>query len=83
MYQQDGQQPQDVPDYDSSLPLDPFGFEDIGGDGQMQGGSWDLDAAIEEAGSFLGDWDVEAEARKEGLSRKRESGSRGILKGSA
>ena len=44
----------------------------------------DLNAAIDEAGSFLGDWDVEAEARKEGsLSRKRESGGRGILKGSA
>ncbi|KAL9609275.1 MAG: hypothetical protein Q9167_005944 [Letrouitia subvulpina] len=27
---------------------------------------WDLDAAIEEAGSFLGEWDLEAEARKEG-----------------
>ena len=83
LYQQDGQQQQDVPDYDSSLPLDPFGFEDAGGDGQMQDGSWDLNAAIEEAGSFLGDWDVEAEARKEGLSRKRESGNRSILKGSA
>ena len=84
LYQQDGQQPQDVPDYDISLPLDPFGFDDAGGDGQRQGGSWDLNAAIEEAGSFLGDWDVEAEARKEGtLSRKRESGHRSILKGSA
>lgn len=28
--------------------------------------NWDLDAAIEEAGSFLGEWDLEAEARKEG-----------------
>lgn len=28
--------------------------------------NWDLDAAIEEAGTFLGSWDVEAEARKEG-----------------
>lgn len=82
LYQQDGQQPQDIPDYDISLPLDPFGFDDAaGGDGQRQGGSWDLNAAIEEAGSFLGDWDVEAEARKEG--RRRESGGRGILKGSA
>lgn len=28
--------------------------------------SWDLDAAIEEAGQFLGHWNVEHEARKEG-----------------
>lgn len=28
--------------------------------------SWDLDAAIEDAGQFLGHWDVELEARKEG-----------------
>ena len=28
---------------------------------------WDLDAAIEDAGKFLGSWDVEQEARKEGL----------------
>lgn len=85
LYQQDGQQPQDdIPDYDISLPPDPFGFDDASGDGQRQGSGWNLDAAIEEAGSFLGDWDVEAEARKEGnSSRKRESGSRGILKGSA
>lgn len=83
LYQQDGQQQQDIPDYDISLPLDPFGFDDAGGDGQRQGSTWDLNAAIEEAGSFLGDWDVEAEARKEGnLSRKRESGNRSILKGS-
>ncbi len=31
---------------------------------------WDLDAAIEEAGTFLGSWDVEAEARKEGEAFK-------------
>lgn len=85
LYQQDGQQQQDIPDYDISLPLDPFGFDDAGGDEQRQGSAWDLNAAIEEARSFLGDWDVEAEARKEGDSsrRKRESGNRGILKGSA
>lgn len=84
LYQQDGQQQQDIPDYDISLPLDPFGFDDAGGDGQRQSDTWDLNVAIEEAGSFLGDWDVEAEARKEGdLSRKRESGNRSILKGSA
>lgn len=82
VYQQDGQQQQDIPDYDISLPLDPFAFDDAGGDGQRQANTSDLNAAIEEAGSFLGDWDVEAEARKEGnLSRKRESGNKSILKG--
>ncbi len=83
LYQQDGQQQQDIPEYDISLPIDPFGFADASGEGQRQGSSWDLNAAIEDAGSFLGDWNVEAEARKEGESGgKRESGSRGILKGS-
>ncbi|MCJ1455065.1 hypothetical protein MMC28_005419 [Mycoblastus sanguinarius] len=76
---QDGQQPQQ--DFDVSLPLDPFGDFDNGNDKQNgRNGSWDLSAAIEEAGSFLGDWDVEAEARKEGSSsRRRETGPRGIL----
>ncbi|KAL9069407.1 MAG: hypothetical protein Q9161_005572 [Pseudevernia consocians] len=84
LYQQDGQQQEDIPDYDTSLPLDPFGFDDAGGDGQRQDHTWDLSAAIEEAGSFLGDWNVEAEARKVGhSSRKRESGNRSTLKGSA
>ena len=85
LYQHDGQQQRDIPDYDISLPLDPFGFDGGGGDdGQRQGRTWDLNEAIEGAGSFLGDWDVEAEARKEGrLSRKRESGNRSILKGGA
>ena len=85
VYQQDGQQQEDFPDYDISLPADPFGFADVGGDGQRRDDdALDLKAAIDEAGSFLGDWDVEAEARKEGsLSRKRESGGRCILKGSA
>ncbi|KAM0802953.1 hypothetical protein BDR22DRAFT_841008 [Usnea florida] len=80
LYQQDGQQQQDIPEYDISLPLDPFGFDDDGGNGDAQGGNWDLNAAIEEAGSFLGDWNVEAEARKEG--RKRESGNTSTVKGS-
>ena len=88
LYQQDGQQQEDdlPPDYDiSGLPLDPFGggFADAaaGGDGQVRGDEgWDLNAAIEEAGSFLGDWDVEAEARREGV--KRESGDREVFKGS-
>ena len=87
LYQQDGQQQEDFPDYDISLPADPFGFANVGGDDGPRRGdddAVDLKAAIDEAGSFLGDWDVEAEARKEGrLSRKREEGSRGILKGSA
>ena len=90
-------------DYDDiSLPVDPFGFiaasrtADAGADDDAQrgrkedgSGRWDLDAAIEDAGSFLGEWDVEVEARKEGVrGRKRESAgggggaiSRGILKG--
>ena len=42
--------------------------------------SLDLNAAIDEATSFLGEWDVEAEARKEGtLSRNKEAGLKGIL----
>ena len=77
LYQQDGQQHQDIPDYDISLPFD---LDDAGGDAQRQGSSWTLSAAIEEAGTFLGDWDVETEARKEG--RRRESGNKSILKGS-
>jgi len=32
----------------------------------------DLDDAIEEAGSFLGEWDVDAEARKEGSALRTE-----------
>jgi len=32
----------------------------------------DLDDAIEEAGSFLGEWDVDAEARKEGAGGEEE-----------
>lgn len=86
LYRQDGQQQDDFPDYDISLPADPFGFANVGGNEQRRDNddALDLNAAIDEAGSFLGDWDVEAEARKEGsLSRKRESGGRGILKGSA
>lgn len=92
LYQHDGQQQEDIPDYDISLPIDPFGFADAtaGGGGSADGhrpghnDTWDLNTAIDEAGSFLGDWDVETEARKEGsLSRKREEASRGILKGSA
>lgn len=104
LYQQDGQQQEDdddIPEFDISLPIDdPFGFADAttaagGVDGHRQSrkhdsnsNTWDLNAAIDEAGSFLGTWDVEAEARKEGsLSRKkREEGERnhrGGLKGSA
>ncbi len=77
---QDGQQSQH--EFDVSLPLDPFGtpFGTANGNGDQSHGSWDLNAAIEEAGSFLGDWDVEAEARKEGTERrKREVGVKGIL----
>ena len=81
---QDGQQRKQ--DFDLSLPLDPFATPfatangNGNGDGKQQSDSWDLDATIEEAGSFLGNWDVEAEARKEGSSaRGRESAVKGIL----
>lgn len=83
---QDGQQPQQV--FDITVPLDPFGtpFGTAYGtaDGHRQPSSWDMNAAIDEAGSFLGDWDVENEARKEGSSRRKkesETGPRGILAG--
>ncbi|MCJ1268487.1 hypothetical protein MMC22_008375 [Lobaria immixta] len=36
----------------------------------------DLDAAIEEAGQFLGSWDVESEARKEGVRGSADSGGK-------
>ena len=78
---QDGQQ-QLQQDFDISLPLDPFStpFATARGNSQQQKGSYDLDAAIEEAGSFLGNWDVEAEARKEGSKAgKGEVGKRGVL----
>lgn len=92
---QDGQQQQQE-NYDISLPLDPFatpfstssngksnGLNNANGSGgtrHRQDASWDLNAAIEEAGSFLGDWDVEAEAKKEGISRRKRAGAvRGIL----
>lgn len=77
---QDGQQSQHS--IDSSLPLDPFEtpFATANGNGDQSNGSWDLNEAIEDAGSFLGDWDVEAEARKEGSERRRRDvGVRGIL----
>jgi len=76
---QDGQRPQE--DFDPSLPLDPFGTAfSTNRNINPPLGSPDLNAAIEDAGSFLGDWDVETEARKEGSSsRKRETGPKGIL----
>ena len=71
---------------DVSLPLNPFDSLPKGSavivDGADRGqefsnNSWrdkdnDLEAAIEEAGSFLGKWDVETEARKEGRCRGQE-----------
>ncbi|MCJ1469634.1 hypothetical protein MMC07_008270 [Pseudocyphellaria aurata] len=36
---------------------------------------WDLDAAIDEAGQFLGSWDVDIEARKEGLRESTGAGT--------
>lgn len=84
VYQQDGQLRDE--DWDMSLPLDPFveanGVSNARANGHH--GSWDLTDAIEEAGSFLGQWDVEAEARREGgrsgqQSISTQSGVRGIL----
>ena len=92
---QDGQQlpPHEV-DWDTSLPLDPFGLTSTategprsssGNDrtiGNKQNSSLDLNAVLEDAGSFLGEWDVEVEARREGRrerERERGQGRRGIL----
>lgn len=77
---QDGQQSQH--DFGISLPLDPFAtpLATAKRNGDQSNGNWDLSVAIEEAGSFLGDWDVEAEARKEGKERRKmEVGVKGIL----
>ena len=80
---QDGQQ-QVQPNYDTSLPLDPFATPFATARSKANGvsgpeTSLDINAAIEEAGSFLGDWDVEAEARREGNSSRRKDV--GIKKG--
>ncbi|KAK4695164.1 hypothetical protein P7C71_g2534, partial [Lecanoromycetidae sp. Uapishka_2] len=80
---QDGQQPQE--DFGISLPIDPFdtAFGTTNRNDNPTLDSAELTAAIEDAGSFLGDWDVENEARKEGSSsRKRSAGTRGILSSS-
>ena len=77
---QDGQQPR--ANFNTSLPIDPFHtpFATARGDGDCTSGSSELKAAIEEAGSFLGDWDIEAEARKAGSSsKKKEAGPRSII----
>lgn len=79
---QDGQEPQQH--FDVSLPLDPFCTPSATANGnvnqQQQPESWDINAAIEEAGSFLGDWNVKAEAKKEGsLGKQRDVGPRGML----
>ncbi|KAK0512041.1 hypothetical protein JMJ35_005169 [Cladonia borealis] len=92
---QDGQQlpQQHELDWDTSLPLDPFGLTSTaegpksssGNDrtsGNKQPSSLDLNAVLEDAGSFLGEWDVEAEARREGRrerEKERGEGRRGIL----
>lgn len=82
VYQQDGQQRQ-YDDFDTSLPLDPLvAYDEGNGDRQRQFGRWNLNAAIEEASSFLGDWNVESEARKEGSSsrkRQKDGSGRSIL----
>ena len=79
---QDGQQQENL---DISLPPDPFGtaYSTTNRNVDPLLDSEGLNAAIADAGSFLGDWDVETAARKEGsLSKKREMGSRGILSSS-
>ena len=88
---QDGQQlPQHEVDWDTSLPLDPFGLTSTAegpkssgsGTGNKQPSSLDLNAVLEDAGSFLGEWDVEAEARREGRReryKERGEGRRGVL----
>ena len=40
-----------------------------GGDGDGDEDGWDMAAAIEDAGSFLGEWNVDIEARREGRRR--------------
>lgn len=88
MYQHDGQQQvrHDFDDCDVSLPMDPLDA-DLGVPGNAQGGmgSWELDDAIGEAGNFLGEWDVEAEAKRVGGSRAvrgdNHSGRKSILMG--
>lgn len=87
IYQDGQQQPQHDLDWDTSLPLDPFGLTSTAtegprssgnGTGNKQPSSLDLNAVLEDAGSFLGEWDVEAEARREARREGRREG-RGIL----
>ena len=79
----DGQQPQHY--FHIGIPPDPLStlFADTDGndsDGDHSQSSWDMDAAIEEAANFLRNWDVEAEARKEGsLSKEKDGAPKGIL----
>ena len=78
---QDGQQPQQ--DFDVSLPPDPFFTPSAAANGidhqQQQQENW-VNEVLEEAESFLGDWNVETEAKKEGNSRRKQDGRpRGIL----
>ena len=90
IYQDGQQQPQHKIDWDTSLPLDPFGLTATAegpkssgnGTTNKQPNSLDLNAVLEDAGSFLGEWDVEAEARREGRRERLKEGGegrRGIL----
>lgn len=89
IYQDGQQQPQHDLDWDTSLPLDPFGLTstaegpkssgNVTGTGNKQPSSLDINAVLEDAGSFLGEWDVEAEARREGRREQRGEGRRGFL----
>ncbi|MCJ1482548.1 hypothetical protein MMC06_002714, partial [Schaereria dolodes] len=54
----------------TSLSTAPFGAASEGyqQDGQVPQSSWNLNAAIDDAGSFLGNWDVEHEIRRGSIS---------------
>ena len=78
---QDGQQ-QPQQHYDVSLPLDAFEspLATTSENRNQRAGSWDQDAAIEEAESFLGEWNIEAVTKKDGNVNKRgDAGLKSIL----
>ena len=78
---QDGQQ-QPPQHYDVSLPLDAFEspLATTSENRNQRAGSWDQDAAIEEAESFLGEWNIEAVTKKDGNVNKRgDAGLKSIL----
>ncbi|MCJ1229537.1 hypothetical protein MMC12_006204 [Toensbergia leucococca] len=50
-------------------------------DGQKSDVDWDLERAIDEAGSFLGEWDVDAEVRKVGTGSSGSAAGKQAVKG--